>query len=74
MQNLTDVSDVLPATGLLSNERGLHTAPVRASKTSVNFYNTTWRVIPDDSHLRLHPYFPIKLEGPSYAPPRQEAA
>jgi hypothetical protein len=26
----------------------------RASETSVNFYQTTWRKNPEDSHLRTH--------------------
>jgi hypothetical protein len=30
------------------------TEPVNTSETSINFYQTTWRNIPEDSHLHIH--------------------
>jgi hypothetical protein len=44
---LTNISEVLTASII----RAMMMETVSTSKTSVNFYQTTWRNIPEDSHL-----------------------
>jgi mannose-6-phosphate isomerase class I len=46
-QKFTDVSEVLAASIII----GLIMEAASASDTSVNFYQTTWRNNPEDSHL-----------------------
>jgi hypothetical protein len=46
----TNVSEVLAASGLIA----LMLEATRTSETLVNFYQTTRRYNPEDSHLRTH--------------------
>jgi hypothetical protein len=47
--NFTDVSEVLAAAARLTHH--LMVEAVSTSEASVNFYQTTWRNEPEDSHL-----------------------
>jgi hypothetical protein len=57
---MTDFSEILIA----SITRAKMMEPVSTSETSVNFYQTTWRSIPEDSHLYIRRY--VNMKSRSY--------
>jgi hypothetical protein len=52
----TDVSEALPATIIVALI-ALMMAAVTTPGTSINFYQTTWRNLPEDSHFQPHHSF-----------------
>lgn len=65
---LTDVSEVLAAS--IYRATALMTEVVTSSETSINFYQTTWRNMPEDSHIharRREDLNLTKYEAPHYA-------
>jgi hypothetical protein len=54
LQIFTDVSDVTDASIVLTNKAA------NTSETSVNIYQSTWRNIPEDSHLHIRRFDNLK--------------
>jgi hypothetical protein len=53
---MTNVSEVLAASIIIA----LMVEAARTFETFVNFYQTTWRYNPEDSHLRTHRHENLK--------------
>jgi hypothetical protein len=62
----TDVSGVLAASIIKATIVALMTEVKSTSETSVNFYQTTWRNIPEDSHLHTRRRENLKSHNEKY--------